>query len=154
MITSLRNSPSLRQCRSSLVTEMPPLAGGGGYTINLEDDNTVPLKPAAPERTVQPPACGGSLDDWSREGGLEVRHVLVLVLVVGAAGLLTRRHPCATRHADRAHRHRLADRRGVGGGGRGLWRLHLQRKTEGGVSERQAVSPLEMPSAESLSSSF
>lgn len=39
MITSFRNSPSLRQWRSSLVTVMPPLAGGGGYTINLEDSH-------------------------------------------------------------------------------------------------------------------
>lgn len=122
------------------MTEMPPLAGGGGYTINLEDHNTAPLKPAAPERTVRPLACGGSLEDWSREGGLEVRHVLVLVLIVGAADLLTRRHPRATRHADRAHRRRLADRGGVGGGGRGLWRLHLQRETEGGVSDRERTT--------------
>ena len=35
MITSLRNSPSLRQKRSSLVMEIPPVAGGAGYVSNL-----------------------------------------------------------------------------------------------------------------------
>ena len=36
MMTSLRNSPSLRQYRSSLVTVIPPSAGGGGYVNNLQ----------------------------------------------------------------------------------------------------------------------
>lgn len=36
MMTSLRNSPSSRQDRSSLVTWMPPGAGGGGNVINLK----------------------------------------------------------------------------------------------------------------------
>lgn len=36
MITSLRNSPSSKHSRSSLVTPNPPLVGGGGYTINLK----------------------------------------------------------------------------------------------------------------------
>lgn len=35
MITSLRNSPSFRQKRSSFVTVIPPTAGGGGYVNNL-----------------------------------------------------------------------------------------------------------------------
>lgn len=37
-MTSLRNSPSLRQWRSSFVTDIPPLAGGGGYTMSLRDN--------------------------------------------------------------------------------------------------------------------
>ena len=36
MITSLRNSPSLRQNRSSLVTVIPPVAGAGGNVNNLQ----------------------------------------------------------------------------------------------------------------------
>lgn len=36
MMTSLRNSPSSRQARSSFVTVMRPLQGDAGYWINLE----------------------------------------------------------------------------------------------------------------------
>ena len=36
MITSLRNSPSFRQNRSSLVTVIPPVAGAGGNVNNLQ----------------------------------------------------------------------------------------------------------------------
>lgn len=43
MITSLRNSPSSKHSRSSLVTPNPPLVGGGGYTINLKSKNKVKI---------------------------------------------------------------------------------------------------------------
>lgn len=36
MMTSLRKTPLSRQAKSSLVTVMRPLQGGGGYWINLE----------------------------------------------------------------------------------------------------------------------
>lgn len=36
MMTSLRKVPLSRQAKSSLVTVMRPLQGGGGYWINLE----------------------------------------------------------------------------------------------------------------------
>lgn len=35
MITSLRNWPLSRHCRSSMVTVIPPFSGGGGNWINL-----------------------------------------------------------------------------------------------------------------------
>ena len=35
MITSLRNCPLSRHCRSSIVTVIPPFNGGGGNWINL-----------------------------------------------------------------------------------------------------------------------
>lgn len=35
MITSLRNCPLSRHCRSSIVTVIPPFSGGGGNWINL-----------------------------------------------------------------------------------------------------------------------
>ena len=36
MMTSFKNSPSFKQNRSSLVTEIPPVAGAGGYVNNLQ----------------------------------------------------------------------------------------------------------------------
>lgn len=36
MITSLRNSPLFKHSRSSVLTVIPPLDGGGGYRINLK----------------------------------------------------------------------------------------------------------------------
>lgn len=38
MITSLRNWPLSRHCRSSIVTVIPPFNGGGGNWINLSRD--------------------------------------------------------------------------------------------------------------------
>lgn len=35
MMTSLRNSPSSKHSKSSVVTASPPLVGGGGKTIIL-----------------------------------------------------------------------------------------------------------------------
>ena len=40
MMTSLRNSPSLRHHSSSLVTVIPPVAGGGGYVKYLHETET------------------------------------------------------------------------------------------------------------------
>jgi len=37
MMTSLRNSPSLRQKRSSVVIDIPPADGGGGYVARLKN---------------------------------------------------------------------------------------------------------------------
>jgi hypothetical protein len=37
-MTSLRNCPSVRQKRSSFVMVIPPVAGGGGYVINLKEN--------------------------------------------------------------------------------------------------------------------
>lgn len=91
--------------------------------------NTVTLGPEQKHFTSPLPGDGHSLDDWSREGGLEVGHVLVFIFEV-SAGLLPGGHPCAYRHGDRAHRgdlRDLADRGDVGDFGRGLYWLHLQR---------------------------
>lgn len=68
-----------------------------------------------------------SLDDWSGEGGLKVRHVLVVLFKVGA-GLLSGGHPCAHGHhrgnlcdlSDLADRADLGNRRTLGDLGRGL----------------------------------
>lgn len=91
--------------------------------------NTVTLGPEQKHFTSLLPGDSHSLDDWSREGGLEVGHVLVFIFEV-SAGLLPGGHPCAYRHGDRAHRgdlRDLADRGDVGDFGRGLYWLHLQR---------------------------
>lgn len=75
-----------------------------------------------------------SLDDWSGEGGLEVGHVLVFILKVGA-GLLAGGHPCANGHGDRGDlrdlrdlvdRGDLGNRGDVGDFGRRLYRFLLQ----------------------------
>lgn len=138
MITSLRNSPSLRQWRSSFVTEMPPLAGGGGYTINLEtkSEERGQLHHDVAQMTCSLTALQTSLslDDWSREGGLQVSHVLLIVLIISAR-VLAGGHTCAGRDGDlghrghrghRSHRCDFSDQGDVGDFGGGL-SLLLQR---------------------------
>ena len=53
MITSFRNSPSFRQNKSSLVTEIPPVAGGGGYVKSLHKNVTQTLAWYQQVRTLE-----------------------------------------------------------------------------------------------------
>lgn len=62
------------------MTEIPPLAGGGGYTISLEEKHQRHTSTPTTQTTSSGRSWSGDpLDDRSREGGLKVGHVLVFI---------------------------------------------------------------------------